>query len=205
MRDFLIEQFGIDAADKALPSWNIEWLDDAGRADTSFADPAPKPVTPTPEEEPAVTTQPDPAFAARETELTERESRLAAREAELLHSDNASFAERLVEEGRLLPASKDKVVAILDALPGHAAVSFAEGSEKLTPGAALRAVLEAQPKVVSYGALDLPDDAGGTRPVAFASDGKAVDPERLAIHNKALSWQRAHPGTAYLDAVAAVS
>lgn len=85
-----------------------------------------------------MTEQPNPAFAARETALTERETKIR-------HDDHVSFAEHLVQEGRLLPASKDKVVAILDALPATEAVSFSEGGEKLTPGAALRQVLEAQP------------------------------------------------------------
>lgn len=152
-----------------------------------------------------MTTQPDPAFAAREADLLAREQRIAAREAETAHADNVAFAERLVQEGRLLPASKDKIVAIFDALPGHAAVSFAEGGEKLTPGAALRAVLEAQPKIVSFGALDLPDGPEGRAAATFAADGKAVDPVQLEIHHKALEYQRQHPGTAYMAAVQAVS
>lgn len=209
LRDFLIEKFGLEDADKALPTYRIEWLENIS------ADPGERPVfaapetpaTPTdppaPKEEPAVTKQPDPAFAEREATLTDREKKLAARERELAHADHVAFAEGLVEEGRLLPASKDKVVALLDALPAEGAVSFAEG-EELTPAAAIRQVLSEQPKAVSFGAMELGDGDAGAE-AAFSADGKPVDPARLELHHKALAHQRANPGTAYADAVRAVS
>lgn len=202
VRDLFIEKFGLEDADKALPSWQIEWLTEQ-TSSPAYAELPPKP-TPV-EKEPAVTQQPDPAFAAREADIAKREADLAAREAAQSHTDNAAFAEGLVQAGKLLPASKDKVTAILDALPGHASVSFAEGAALLSPSAALKEVLEAQPQIISFGAAELPDGPGQGKPASFAADGKDVDPEGLALHQKALDYQRTHPGTAYLDAVAAVS
>lgn len=205
LRDLLIEKFGIDAADKALPSWQIEWLDDSAEAQASPAYAAvPSPLKPA-EKEPAVTQPPDPAFAAREAELARREAELATRETALAHTDNAAFAEALVQDGKLLPASQAKVVAILNALPGQASVSFAAGAEALSPAAALKQVLEAQPRIVSFGAQELGESPSQGKPAAFAADGREVDPEGLALHNKALDYQRRHPGTAYMDAVQAVS
>ncbi|MDP5308733.1 hypothetical protein [Paracoccus spongiarum] len=69
----------------------------------------------------------------------------------------------------------------------------------------MREVLEAQPKVVAFGELALPGEDTEGRTAAFSSDGKAVDAAGLAIHSKALAFQRAHPGTGHLDAVRAVS
>ena len=221
LRDLLIEKFGLETADKALPSWQIEWLDDQpvdplGRAfaEGGFA-PHPGhgpvgvvlPATPPPQpaKESLVTEKSDAAFAARESELTDREKKIAEREAALVHTDNAAFAERLVKDGRLLPVSQDKVVALMDALPGHAAVSFAEGAPKISPTAALKEILEAQPKIVSFGETQLGEGVDGGKPAAFAADGKEVDPEGLALHNKALEYQRRNPGTAYMTAVQAVS
>ncbi|MFC3629004.1 hypothetical protein ACFOM8_06040 [Paracoccus angustae] len=207
LRDFLIEQFGTEKADQALPSWQIEWLGDQDQAPApSFAESLATPDTiPNPEKElPAVTQQSDPAFAAREADLTAREQALADRERAAVHAENLSFAEGLVAAGKLIPASKDKVVAILDALPADAAVSFSEG-ETLSPAAALRQVLDAQPQVVSFGALDLGEAPAAGGAASFSADGKAVDPEGLATHNKALAYQRAHPGTGYIDAVRAVA
>ncbi len=209
LRDWLIERDGLEAADRVLPAWDIDWLEDEDDADDapSFATrPETQPVQPpNPEETPTVTEQTDAAFAAREAALAAREAGIAARELSMAHADNVAFAERLVSEGRLLPASRDRVVAILDALPREASAAFAEGGEARTPADALRAVLQAQPATVSFGAADLGAAPGDAAQAAFAADGRAVDPELLTLHHKALDHQRAHPGTAYLDAVRAVS
>ncbi len=211
IREFFIEKFGAEDADRVLPSYQIEWLSDieveAGKSlGHAYSEPAPVAPTPPQKEEPAVT-QPDPSFATREAELATREAEIAAREARIARSDHVSFAEGLVQAGKLLPASKDGLVAILDALPGHASVEFAAGEEKVSPGAALRKLLEEQPQVVSYGAMDLGEGpgAGSGGGAAFAADGRAVDPTLLALHQKALEYQRLHPGATYDAAVAAVS
>ncbi|RWR28711.1 hypothetical protein D2T29_15890 [Sinirhodobacter populi] len=208
LRDFFIDLYGIEDADKALPSWNIEWLGDLGRdppPDPAYSEGAKPPVNPPqPEKEPVVTTQPDPAFAEREADLARREAAIAEREAATVHAGNVAFAEGLVQDGRLLPILKDQVVALLDGVPAADTISFAAG-EPLQPAEAIRKILEAAPKIVSFGDTDLPAGPGTDSPAKFAADGKDVDPEGLAVHNKALEYQRQHTGTAYLDAVRAVS
>lgn len=203
LREFFIDRFGLEDADRALPSWRIEWLGQMP-GDSPAPTAAAYAAEPAPTKESVPVTQADPAFAAREAEIAAREARIATREAEIAHAANVAFAERLVEEGRLLPVSRDRVVAILDALPGGVTVSFAAGEAPVPTAEALRAVLEAQPKVVTFGALALEDDQaqGGA---AFAADGRAVDPARLELHRKAEAYQRANPGTAYAAAVKAVS
>ncbi|MCA1492710.1 hypothetical protein I6F11_17455 [Ensifer sp. NBAIM29] len=203
LREFFIEKFGLEDADKALPGYRIEWLDQTEvepKPKPAFAAPIPDPL----KKEPDVTTTTDPAFAAREADVSAREERLKKRERELAHADNVAFAESVVTDGRLIAASKDKVVAILDALPADAAVSFAAGEAGISVAKAIRDLLAEQPKVVSFGRTDLPETGNAER-VSFASDGKQVDPDQLARHEKALAYQRQHPGTPYLDAIHAVS
>ncbi|TCT37435.1 hypothetical protein [Martelella mediterranea] len=202
LRDFIIEKFSLEEADKAIPTWRIDWLDEIeidkpGRP--AFA-------APTPERTPSVTTKNDPAFAEREAKLAAREDAISKSERKMAHDGHVAFAEKLVADQKLIPAAKDKLVAILDALPDEASVSFAEGEEKVSPRKALTDLMEALPKIVDYGALDLGDGpSSGDGRASFASDGKAVDPDRLATHEKALAYQKNHPGTAYLAAVHAVS
>lgn len=221
LRDFFIEKHGLEEADKALPAYEIEWLGEIetahkpdGLDGPDFAtggyapgerQPGMRCVILKPEKEAPVPGEKPADFAAREAELTERERKIAERESAAAHSENASFAERMVDEGRLLPVLRDKVVALMDALPGHASVSFAAGDTPISPVAALREVLEAQPVVVTLGRHDmgpLPDDAPAA---SFAADGKPVDGDEIALHHKAEAYMREHPDTAYLDAVAAVS
>jgi hypothetical protein len=204
IRDFLIEKFGMDDADKALPSYRIDWLSEA-----EITPPISQPsfstnpnVLPTTKE--PVVTQPNPDFAAREADLIAREARLKARERETTEAENAAFAEQLVVDGRLLPASKDKVVSILNALPVDTAVSFSAGEAAVPLANALRDLLAAQPKAVSFGALDLPEAGADDASASFATDGKPVDPAAMERHTKALAYQNQHPGTDYLAAVRAV-
>ncbi|KMK68572.1 hypothetical protein [Puniceibacterium sp. IMCC21224] len=208
LRDFIIDKFGMEDADKALPTYAIEWLDDmeidANR--TRFSAPAPITTIPAidPEKDPAVTTTPNPDFATREADLNTRDAALKAREDKQRHTDHVAFADSLVADGKILPASKDKVVALLDTLPSEASVSFAEGGAKISPADAIRQVLSEQPKAVSFGRQDLGGDPQ-TSNASFASDGKQVDGEQLELHTKATAYQRQHPGTEYLAAVRAVS
>lgn len=147
---------------------------------------------------------PNPALVAREAALATRETALQAREAEITQSSNASFAANLVAEYRLLPVLEPIFVAILNALPGHASVSFAESEEKLAPCAALKAVLSEMAQVVSFGRMNLPEGDDG-KAVNFGSDGLTVDPAGLELHRKAQAYISKHPETAYLDAVRVVS
>ena len=205
LREFLIEKFGMEDADKALPAYEIEWLGDTEIEDKNRSFTAPTtPPTPEPVQEATLPKEPDPAFAAREADVNARETKIAAREAKLAHDANVTFAAGLVDEGRLLPANQDKVVALLDALPGEETVSFSEGGTKLAPAEAVREILKEQPQVVTFGRAHLPD-AGSQSEVAFASDGKSVDPAGLELHGKAVAYQNQHPGTAYMTAVRAVS
>lgn len=212
-REFVIEKFSLEEADRALPGDMIEFLGTLAAQEpvvpegTGFAAPTPHPDPSDQEDKALADPKPDAAFAAREAQITAREAAIAAREAAAAHADNLAFAEGLVSDGRLPPAARDKVVAILDALPAEAAVRFAEGGAEIAASAALREVLGALPKVAHYGAFGLPEggDAGGGRQAAFASDGKPVDPAGLETHRKALDYQRLHPKTDYLDAVRAVS
>ncbi len=205
VRDFIIEKFGIEAADKALPGWTINWIDDAADRDPpqaaglGFA--APSPAAP----ETGMTPTPAAPTAA---ELAERERRLAERERAADHADNLAFAERLIEEGRLLPVLKDKVVGVLDTLAAPEAphtVSFAEDGQTKTVAllGLLKDILAAQPANISFGAVDL---GGDTPTVDFAlPDGMTADPGSAALHAKAVAYQGTHPGTEYMAAVAAVS
>jgi len=199
LRDFFIEKFGLEEADKVLPSYRLEWLSEIEvhpKSDPMFSALQPK--------EPPVS-QPDPAFAAREADIAAREAALAAREIAARHDENVAFAESLVAEGKLLPVSKDQTVAVLDALPKGSTVAFAEGGAKVDLAQALRDILSAQPKVVQFGEADLGSDPGTATGARFAADGKAVDAAGLSTHEKALAYQRNHPGTEYLAAVHAVS
>jgi hypothetical protein len=217
LREWMIEKFGAETADRVAPGWTIKWIDEAGErepppepyATPGFAAPSPK--------EPQMTIKTPPAAApaneaVREAAFAEREQALAARERQLAHADNLAFAEKLIGEGRFLPVLKDKLVGLLDGLSpaGGAGVelSFAEGATTKTAQAAdlTRELFASLPPVISFGALDLGIDPGRAGVAEFATPpGVVADPASLDLHNRALAFQAAHPGTDYMAAVAAVN
>lgn len=206
MREFLIEKFSLEDADRVLPDFEIRWLDETGR------EPAPAPTYAAPNPEDPTMTKPAPApapvdFAAREAELSAREKALADAERQAIHGANVAFAAELAQAGRMLPAHQGRLVVVLDTLAGgsNAPVTFATGEAAIAPVDALKVLLRELPKVVPLGGT-LPGDPPQDAPsFAAPADGRlSVDADRLGTHAKALAYQRAHPGTSYLDAVRAV-
>lgn len=89
----------LQPADKALPRWTIDWIDEAATREPPEK-PGTSPMFSAPAEDPVMTdktTQPDPA--ALDARLVEIERR----ERELHSAENLSFAEGLVGDGRLPP------------------------------------------------------------------------------------------------------
>ncbi len=149
------------------------------------------------------------ALAQREADLAALEARLTAAAAERRATDAADFAQRLVREARLPQGQAPRAAALLASLPDEGVVSFAaptEGAAPIqeAPAAALRALLAALPPAVSFAGLNQPGP-GTEAPVdAVEFAGMRVDPDRFALHRRALAYQAAHPGTEYLTAVRAV-
>lgn len=149
MRDWMIEKFGLDVADRVVPSWSVDNVEK-------------------PEPSPAVAEQPDfsageagavieaagqeadelaaraAALSAREAALAEREQQAAQRDAQFseaaraeARAEDVTFVEGLLTEGRLPPGHRDRVLALFARLDGDASVTFAE------PNASGRAELHA--------------------------------------------------------------
>lgn len=201
LREKMIEKDGVEAADLVIPEWELRALDEIAAREDVRATPA---FASTPTKEDLMTTAtPTADFAARAADLDKREKDLAARERRTRHDSNVSFAAELESAGRILPAHKDKLVSVLDAIDGgDKTVEFAGSSS--APTEALRGILRELPQVVPYGRVERGGD-GAAGAVDFAApSGREVDADRLALHGRALAYQSQHPGTAYLDAVRAV-
>lgn len=155
LRDLLIEKFGLDEANKALSTWDIETIEAEALLEPedeapAYAEPTPKaPAAPvaTPPAAPA----PDAAFAEREAQLAAREAAVAKAENERRHAERVAFCDGLVAQGRPLPCPRDLVVAFMAHLDAVAdTVSFGEG-EKRTAGQLFRDELLARlPRQVDF-------------------------------------------------------
>ena len=202
MRERIVASDGVEAADRALPDWQIEEvaslgqasppgaalaLEETGTAETDETDETTGDEDMTGENDRAA------ELAAREKALAEREAKLATEQAELTRSQAeaevaARFAradtalEAHVQAGRVLPAERAGLAALLASLPvdDGAVIAFAAAdgkTEKKAPAALLEAFLSALPKRVDYGVragrdsapTDGGDRGGGADPAAIAA------------------------------------
>lgn len=208
LRDRFIETDGVEKADQIIPPWQISSLREMANADASTSPAFAAPSGPAPE-----TNMTDQAaldtlalsLSTRSAELDARDQELKSREAAAARLDAVAFAEQLVTEGKLLPRQKDQVVEILVSLPVELAVSFAEGDATVSRPTrdVLRQILTDMPVRIDFNEKSAATTA--TDAVAFAAPpGTAVDAARLELHQQAVAYQAAHPGTDYRTAVAAV-
>lgn len=216
MREWMIGAQGQEAADKALPAWDIDQLA-AQAAIEQAQDEVPEPAPafteqPTNAEVPDVATQNAGGQpSAREVELEAEAQRLrdqvaqfAERDAASRRAEDIAFCERLVADGRLLPAVRPLAIGLLAQFDGADAVSFAEGRAAETPHEALRALLSAMPKAVEFGEVaggDGPRKAGRDDPHAIAVEAVAFQEAeaksgRHVTTAQAVAHVIAHSGTA---------
>lgn len=200
VRDFIIEKFSLEEADRVVSSYQLDWL-----AETEISKPELNgPSYSEPKKETGMTPEEKAALEKREKDVAAKEAAITAREKENREAGNAAFAEALVAGQQLIPAKKDDVVALLNALPVDQEVSFADGKSKSLSDS-LKELLQSQPKIIEFGTADISGDPNDVSAVDFASDGKTVDPAQLAVHQKAVAYQNKHQGVDYIAAVKAVS
>lgn len=226
LREWIIGKFGLEEADRALPSYQVATVEDAAREElrqdnTAFAEHGGA-GNPKPKGKEAHVEKDKEALAAERAQLAtdqaalerdraafaERETNFKQAEAARVHAEHVAFAENLVTEGRMLPANKAATVALLDSLASsEATLAYAEESGGKVEKSSLQAMkdmLATSPVVVDYaerakGGLDAVGSVGFAAPQGFT-----VDPDGLALHAKAVAYQAEHPGTNYITAIQAV-
>jgi hypothetical protein len=181
LRDWIIDKFDLETADKVLPTYAIDNVDRSDKP--AFA-------------EAAVTTDDGAAEAAalaRAAELDAREAAVAVREAAATSRDQAAFAEsaaaghaanrvedaalvdQLVAGGKLPPGHADDVKSVLGVLAGDTTISFAEGEPSARDR--LRTLLGGLGEVIQFAELAPGGDARfaeGRTPEQHASEIRAV-------------------------------
>jgi len=218
LRDWIIGKFGQEEANKVLPSYTVQSLEQgaqdelresikAAQSSPAFADPV---INPQGDE---MSVEDKARLAELETENTRLKNEQAAfseaekkRGADVRHAAHVVFAEAQVAAGKLLPAQLDVAVATLDFMSGQdQSIEFGEGDAKKPLADAFKAFIEANPVLVSFGEAAAAESAAQGHTVEFsAPGGYTVDAERLELHHKALAYQSQNK-TTYDAALTAVS
>lgn len=173
VREWIISDKGVDAADKVVPDYLIGSLEEAARAESQ-----PSPSVAYQEEDPmniaelqaqvATLTAENAALKAKEVSFAEadaslktREAAIAAAEAKITRAAVEARVDAIVKAGRLLPKQKQHTVDFAMSLAdGETVIDFGEGdkAKKVTQREAYLLQLESAAKVVEFGELAAHDD-----------------------------------------------
>jgi hypothetical protein len=205
LRDFIIEKFGVEDADRLIPAWMLDNIQNS--AAQPDADPAPAVAY--------AELASDPAIAAARAKLDSDRRQLdadrlafAERQAADRRTADGAFVDDLVRQGRLLPAQKSGMLAFMEATAKCAPIAFGEGAARIgiTPAAFFRQFLAALPKQVMFGEVaPAAELAGEVQSTYVAPPGYTVDAAAAATHAAALQYQEANQGVTFIEAVKAVS
>jgi len=193
LREWLIADKGIEAADKVVPAYAIDTVTAAAdERDEDMATPAglmpayseedPMTIEQLQAQVAALTAERDalkanqkPAdFAEREASLAAREAAVAEAEAKAARASVEARVDAAVKAGRVLPAGRKQAIDFAMSLAaGEAVIDFGEGdkAEKVNQREAYLRQLETAPKVVNYGELS---GANGGAPSEAATDPAAL-------------------------------
>lgn len=216
LRDKSIETDGAEKTEQLIPQWCIDGIAEATaddeQANAAFAEATNTEQTMSQDKTNAAAAdfaERESQLTARATEIEQREKALKEREDAARRADAADFAEGLVQAGKVLPRQKAGIVELLLAFPAGTVLNFAEGDgQAATDHEApelLRTFLDELPKRVDFAEKSAGHENGTPAPANFAApEGTQVDAGRMELHSKAVAYQAAHPGTAYIAAVKAV-
>lgn len=218
LRDWFIGKFGVDEADKVIPDYMIESLQEAPHQDTpaeqaAFSEPpftthenhetSKETVMPTEEQlaaEKAAREKAEAEAAQAKAELKRLQDEQEQSLRTASHDANANFAEALAKEGKLKPADKALVVQILDFAehPQHTTADFKEAGSAKPLAQAIRDFLNAQPQVMDFAEVATADKAGA-KPAAALADFAEANPDALSHHQRALALSKKE-GVSYEEA-----
>jgi len=194
LREFMIEKFGMEAADAVMSNWEVEELERTQEEEQ---------ISPAYETNQETDDMDQEKIQALEARLIELQNQAAEKEALLdrykaeaavaagqqRRSQFAAFCEPLVAAGRLTPAQQAIAIGLMESLHELTEIEFSSEVGKKTPLAAFQELLSALPVQVPAGELAT---GPGEAPLVGdpANYSGAVDEERLALHQQAAALAR---------------
>lgn len=161
LREWLIAEKGIDAADQVISPWVISELEAESRkpiedtnplpAVQSFNEPEKKEML-TPEEIAALKAENEKLKSAA-VDFSEKESSIAKRELMLAKREIGLEVDAMIAAGKVLPTSKDGLVEFMASLDDDSmTVEFGEGdaAKKLSPRQFMKDFINSMPKVIDF-------------------------------------------------------
>lgn len=205
-RDWLVSEFGLEKADKALPPHEIDWLkEDAIRSQITKQVQAeqtkPEPIfneVAQPEGEPEMSAEEKAELERLKAENDKLKAEKAQAEAEKVEAEleaektsNAEFCEGLVAEGKLAPVAKAAFVQALNNLSEMKAgrePEFNEGEDVISQ---LKAAMSKSPQILQFGEYATADKANPQEADAVEY-AEGTDPVSIEADQKVRAYMKAH-------------
>jgi len=156
--------------------------------------------------DPTVETPQATALAEKEQTLTTREAALAERERKLRRQELSALVQPHIASGRVLPAQKPFVLALMERIDGDT-VTLSEGDAEKPMLDAFVEFLGKAPAQVNLSEVSAPAPLAppaGANTNFSSPTGYEVDPESLVLHEAVQTWLKANPGKTYVEALTAV-
>ncbi|EXL08214.1 peptidase [Brucella anthropi] len=197
IREFIIDTKDIETADKIIPSWDLDQIDQQAadlRADARVEEATHTHFSESQPEEPDMKTaeQRQAELDARETALAQRETTFSEEQKKQRDTADAAFVASVVEAGRLPVGLKEAATALFSELEDGDTLTFSEGDQQVTKSsrAAFRDLLEKLPVPVATGEL-----ATGDGP-DFSDSSYVQTAIETEIRNAAAKGEKISPATA---------
>lgn len=152
VRDWMIDRFDLETADKVLPTYAIDNID-RERDGLVYSEPDASAAAEALAAEKAALDARAAELDARAADLDQRDAARTAADqaafAETARADDASFVDELVTAGKLPPGHADQVKTVLGVLSGDTGINFAEGEPDAR--AQLKTLLSSLGQVIHFG------------------------------------------------------
>lgn len=143
IREWIISEKGVDEADKVIPDYYIQDIEDDARRELdaptepspAFSEPSPRStIMPMTEEELRAAQEKlqadQAAFAESQTALQAEKDAIESTKKQLRRDSYIAFADSMIKEGKVAPAEKDGMIAYMESLSEDLTVEFGEGDGK---------------------------------------------------------------------------
>lgn len=219
VRDFLIDKFDIETADRIVPTWEINSVN-TEETPNFYSSPSGGNM-PTEKELQSQIDQLTSKLAASESKnhefstqianltqenatlkssVTEMSTAIQSLQKSIQDKEFSEFVDGLIKEGKVLPAERDAALVCMSSLAGSGEVEFSGGVKKSRLDV-YKEQLSSRPAVVQFGHAATKDKATGTGAEAATEfSGMNVDPAQMEVHTKAVELSKSEK-IPYRDAV----
>lgn len=156
LREFFIEKYDLESADKVIPQWWIEEIkkilvdNSSQSAVNAFCEKITEEITKMTKAENANNAEFAEQLKAKDAELAKKQAEIEAMKAEKRQSEFNSFCEGLIQEGKLTPAQKELAVKCFEEALKPESYEFSEdGKNPMLES--VKNLLNALPKQIEFG------------------------------------------------------